>query len=275
MKRSRNRALAGLLSLCLLWAVFTILVSASPTDVIVEGDYAYSIEDDQVTIKAYYGTQTNIIIPSQLGGLPVTKIGDIAFHNTTAASILIPPGIVSVGARSFMDNRNMIEITIPSSMVTIGDMAFAYCSSLTNVVLSDGLTSIGSYAFAGCTNLKTITIPASVTSIGERAFNHGPWANPPQYPIPGLSIIGYEDTYTQRYARYNDVPFIAIKDFPADTPGDINADGAVDAADSLLALQQSVRLVALGDQAAVMADINQDGRIDAQDALRMLQIRST
>ena len=44
------------------------------------------------------------------------------------------------------------------------------------------------------------------------------------------------------------------------------------AEDALLALQQSVRLVSLGDASSVAADVNEDGSIDALDALLILQV---
>ena len=58
---------------------------------------------------------------------------------------------------------------------------------------------------------------------------------------------------------------------PTYTLGDINADGSVNAADALLALQDSVRLITLEGDGMLAADVNGDQNINAADALLILQ----
>lgn len=53
--------------------------------------------------------------------------------------------------------------------------------------------------------------------------------------------------------------------------GDVNGDGKVNAADALLALQDSVKLTELSGEQKDKADMNNDGRVDAADALEILQ----
>ena len=54
--------------------------------------------------------------------------------------------------------------------------------------------------------------------------------------------------------------------------GDINDSGKVDASDALLALQHSVKLTQLKEQAIQIGDLNLDSAVDASDALQILQI---
>ena len=82
----------------------------------------------------------------------------------------------------------------------------------------------------------------------------------------------FPDTVAQQHAIEHGIPFVTMLDYPTDTLGDINADDTIDAEDCLLALQQSVRLVSLGDASSVAADVNDDGSIDALDALLILQV---
>ena len=93
-------------------------------------------------------TDTNIVIPNEYEGLPVTSIGKHAFSSCDSC----------------------ISVTIPNSVINIDDSAFAWCSSLTNIIIPDSVVNIGDSAFAWCSNLTDITIPSSVAIIGYRAF---------------------------------------------------------------------------------------------------------
>lgn len=53
--------------------------------------------------------------------------------------------------------------------------------------------------------------------------------------------------------------------------GDINDDGDINASDALLALQHSVKLTTLKDNAFTAADVDESGVVDATDALYILQ----
>ena len=136
--------------------VAILLVTAMPLDAfefkasaLTEGDYIYTISNGGVTITKVAATISgDIIIPSTLGGYPVTSIGDEALSSC----------------------RRLTSVTIPDSVTSIGYDAFHNCSSLTSVSLGNSVTSIGSHAFDNCESLRSITIPDSVTSIGSYAF---------------------------------------------------------------------------------------------------------
>ena len=159
-------------------------------------DYAYSVNDagDGVTITGYTGSTGNIIIPSELGGKPVTAIGEKAFfQNKTITSVKIPEGVTSIGNSAFAQTNlteveipksvknieryafnccyNLEEVTIPGGVQRTGNYAFAYCTRLKQVIISDGVEIIGASAFYGCSSLTEVTIPKSVTSIEYEAFD--------------------------------------------------------------------------------------------------------
>ena len=118
-----------------------------------ERNYTYYIENDQVTITGYYGTQTDLVIPEVIAGCPVTCIGE----------------------QTFCGNGRIVNVTIPSSVSKICGYAFNECSSLKEVTIPDSVQSIGGYAFANCTSLETINFNASVTDLGYiygSAFYH-------------------------------------------------------------------------------------------------------
>ena len=82
-------------------------------------------------------TDTELVIPSKYEGLPVTSIGDSAFHVCTS----------------------LTSVEIPDSVTSIGSDAFYYCTSLTSVVIGDSVRSIGNAAFYDCASLTSVEIP--------------------------------------------------------------------------------------------------------------------
>ena len=118
------------------------------------------------------------VIPSELGGCPVTSITDGAFASCT----------------------ELTGVTIPESVKKLGQSAFSGCTGLTSISLPDSLTLIGSYVFFGCAELSEITIPSSVTSIGESAFFVSDKLSN-QYARSG--------SYAETYAKENNIPFVS------------------------------------------------------------------
>ncbi len=115
----------------------------------LSGDMVYQASDDAATLVRYLGSDSKVDIPAELGGKPVTSIGDCAFECC----------------------GSLTEVTIPKSVTSIRVFAFRSCSSLTKVIIPEGVTSIGEWAFWGCSSLTEVTIPKSVTSIEAYAFS--------------------------------------------------------------------------------------------------------
>ena len=121
------------------------------------GDFKYSITDNNATITGYYGSATELIIPSQLDGYTVTSIGNSAFsYKTKLKSVTIPDSVTSIGNRAFV-SCTINSITIPNSVTSIGESAF-YDTSLKSVTIPNSVTSIGRSAFKCCTGLMSVKI---------------------------------------------------------------------------------------------------------------------
>ena len=137
----------------------------------LSGDMVYQASDDAATLVRYFGADSKVDIPAELGGKPVTSIGDYAFvHCSSLTEVTIPEGVTSIGVGAFGACSNLTKVIIAEGVTTIGDGAFAGCSSLTEVTIPEGVTSIKDSAFQSCGSLTEVTIPKSVTSIGELAF---------------------------------------------------------------------------------------------------------
>lgn len=148
--------------------VASLMLTATPAAADTSGDYSYRDNGDgTATVTGYTGASGDIAIPSELGGLRVSGIGDQAFQRDNLTSATIPDSVTTIGASAFRINK-LTSVTIPDSVTTIGESAFQ-SNELASVVLSDALTTIGVSAFLG-NRLVSVTIPDSVTTIGQTAF---------------------------------------------------------------------------------------------------------
>ncbi len=136
MKRTLCLFLALILAVGICFsAPVTITASAAAA----ESDFEYEENDGGITIYWYNGSDSEIVIPDTIGGMPVTTIGSSAFYDCTS----------------------LTTIEIPDSVTTIGSYAFYGCTSLTTIEIPDSVTTIGSSAFSGCTSLTTVNAPCS------------------------------------------------------------------------------------------------------------------
>ena len=157
---------------------------------------------DEGKAKYNAGEITELIIPGEYKGLPVTTISEGCFKNCTEITeIKIPKSIVTVnitnslwpgpfgncsniGKIEFEEGmekipswifykaklKDNVEIKIPSSVTTIGNYAFGECTGIKDMNILEGITEIGNYAFSMCTGISTLKIPSSVNIIGKYAF---------------------------------------------------------------------------------------------------------
>ena len=149
-----------------------------------------------VIVKFLDKTAKSAVVPAQIVGRPVVKIGDRAFSDCESltsveipdgvetigdsafafckslTSVEIPDGVKTIGDDAFGNCKSLTSVEIPNSVETIGDSAFWNCESLTSVEIPDGVKTIGDDAFNGCESLTSVEIPASVEAIGDEAFGN-------------------------------------------------------------------------------------------------------
>ena len=140
-----------------------------------EGTYdllTYKNYGDYIEISECVSSATSVEIPSEIDGVPVTRIGVRAFFLCgSLTSITLPNNITRIGEYAFSCCDELTNITIPDSVTSIEGSVFSGCESLTSITIPNSVTSIGNSAFSGCESLASITIPDSVTSIGSSAFS--------------------------------------------------------------------------------------------------------
>ena len=85
-------------------------------------------------------------------------------------SVVMEPGVTSVGEYAFFQCINMTSVEMPEGVTSIGDNAFSACRNLTSAVIPESVTNIGFAAFMACNGLTSVTIPAGVASISSTSF---------------------------------------------------------------------------------------------------------
>lgn len=200
------KLLSVVLALAVALTVFSGVGFTVSAEELKEGDYFYTVASGKATItRTINSLSGDIVIPSTLGGYPVTKIDSLAFSNRSEITgIEIPDSVVTINSLAFSDCSNVKTLVIGKSVATISESAFDSCSNIesltvssentkffskdncliekssktlvkgciNSIIPSDGsVTKIGYGAFQYCTGLSEITIPNTVTSIGGYAFS--------------------------------------------------------------------------------------------------------
>ncbi|MCM1507891.1 MAG: leucine-rich repeat protein [Ruminococcus flavefaciens] len=128
--------------------------TTTSTTIITEipvSDLLYEKYNDHVEITGCNKDDiTDIRIPAEIEGLPVTEIGSYAFYKfLNLESVVIPSGVTSIGWNSFRECPNLKSVVIPDSVTIIDSCAFFKCSRLENVTIPESVTSIDGDAFYG------------------------------------------------------------------------------------------------------------------------------
>jgi hypothetical protein len=131
-----------------------------------DGDWTYSVSNNEATITGYTGAGGAVTIPSEVNGIPVKNIGSV--FEGSGYQPIFESEYDEYGNSD--GNSSITSVVIPYGVVNISPYAFTGCIGLTNISLPASCSSIGSSAFESCLNLTSVSIPNSVTSIGSMAF---------------------------------------------------------------------------------------------------------
>lgn len=132
-----------------------------------EGDFlykpSYTLTENEVTyssvaISSYQGNAKDVVIPSEINGLPVTTIKKYSFMK-----------LGSIFEITFSSSK-MRSLTIPNSITTIEEYAFFESSKLKEVTIPSSVTSIGEYAFASSKKLKKVVFDLDDSSLYSEEF---------------------------------------------------------------------------------------------------------
>lgn len=154
--------------------------------------FAYILTEDGAAyeVDKYYGTDTEVTIPSEYRGLPVIGIRQGVFENCgQIRTMVVPESIENIAIGAFFECSSLEKITLPfigemkdgsgslyfgsifGTASPAGDTTFDYLPrSLRSIVITGG-TAVGEGAFAYCSQVTQIVLPDGTESIGENAFH--------------------------------------------------------------------------------------------------------
>ena len=179
------------------------------------GDFAYGfLDENNVAIYEWNGSNSNLVIPDTLDGHPVTWIKDWVFSGRSEIKTLVlGKNMEEICQGAFHDCPNLKSVTFNSSLKDIRENTFKFCTSLKTVNIPKSVNLVDSCAFWGCSSLESVTFNSS-PSIEWACFFDCPKLN--SVTIAGNSPIaenafGYgfidasftDDWKSQRYEEDN------------------------------------------------------------------------
>lgn len=133
-------------------------------------DFDCTAENGEVTITDYTGTREHVLIPSEIGGFPVTALADKAFYEKHVTTVVVPDSVTEIGDLCFSGDNYLVSLTLPDGLAELSYGALESCYSLLDFDLPKGLKTIGEGALQSIFYLTHLTIPAGVTDIEQMNF---------------------------------------------------------------------------------------------------------
>lgn len=145
-----------------------------------EDGYEYIKVDagSAVELIKYVGNETEVKVPTKLGGLSVITVGEGCFEgNSTVVSIKLNSEIVTVKDRAFKDCTALKEVTKTESLTSVGASAFEGCTALEEFEFPESVTAVPERCFAGCTALAEVKEHKNLKNVAADAFVDTAWEN--------------------------------------------------------------------------------------------------
>ena len=131
-------------------------------------EFTYNVIDGGIEVTGCVdGCPSDLVIPEEIDGHIVTRIGIYAFNNRELRNITIPDNVERIGRHAFAENL-LTSVSIPDGLKVIENYSFGG-NKLLNVELPDSLTEIHGQAFAR-NMLTNITLPQGLTKVDYGAF---------------------------------------------------------------------------------------------------------
>ncbi|MDD7651517.1 MAG: leucine-rich repeat domain-containing protein [Candidatus Faecousia sp.] len=114
----------------LLVLTFVLLLTACGKKETPAENFRYKRENGEITITGYTGADRGIVIPKEIDGRPVTKIGEQAFEGYDLTSVSFPETVTHIEMYAFRDCECLERVELPDSLLELGAWAFDECDAL-------------------------------------------------------------------------------------------------------------------------------------------------
>lgn len=184
--------------LSLMLALTVIVTAFAGCSQSTDSKLDYEIENGEAIITGYTDStvRTEIEVPDEIDGCPVTEIADFGLFNAESLTkITIGKNVKEIGTWSMTNNQRLQEFVVDEEneyftsvdgILFTKDMKtlvyyppakdiefnkYGEAQNTTQYVIPDGVETIRSKAFYKCYYVDSIEIPDSVKSIEEKAFH--------------------------------------------------------------------------------------------------------
>lgn len=136
-------------------------------------DFETEPNEAGVTLTAYHGTDTVVVLPSMIGGQWVTELKndgeDVLELPEDMTEVTLPDRVTHLGKGILSGRETLEKVVLGSQMEVLGEDAFRE-SGIRQMNFPEGLRTIGDGALQG-TKLAEAELPSTLTSIGKSAFS--------------------------------------------------------------------------------------------------------
>lgn len=102
-----------------------------------DGQFQFRFQEGSIQIRRYIGDSTEVTVPKEIQGYPVTELAQIFAGNNFIEKVTIEAQIESVN-NIFRDNEALKEVTLPASVTSIGYICFYNTPSLETLTVHEG-----------------------------------------------------------------------------------------------------------------------------------------
>ncbi len=106
-----------------------------------EYEWQYIVEKGNVTLIKYRGNDIHVVVPNDIGGMPVVAIADGCFKdNVSILSMYISANVKSIGNEAFYGTKSMEKLMFgnKANITSVGYSAFEGCGAIPGLVDSKG-----------------------------------------------------------------------------------------------------------------------------------------